>query len=107
MGSGTTYDKVSWHFPDGKNCPSLEAAKVHFDVVMRWLESQNLLSPEGREAIEIGIDSDFSLTSYMLTDTGNQLLVACYAEWVRTIQYGARPSVKLLEDCLRKVQGND
>ncbi len=106
MGSGTTYDKVSWHFPDGKNCPSLEAAKVHFDVVMHWLESQNLLSPEGREAIEIGIDSDFSLTSYMLTDTGNQLLVTCYAEWARTIQYGIRPSVRLLESCLWNIQGD-
>ena len=106
MGSGTIYDKVSWHFPEGKNCPSLEAAKVHFDIVMRWLESQELLSPEGREAIEIGIDSDFSLTSYMLTDKGNRLLTTCYAEWARTVQYGIRPSVKLLEDCLRKVQGN-
>ena len=106
MGSVTTYDKVSWHFPDGKHCPSLEAAKIHFDIVMHWLESQNLLSSEGREAIEIGIDSDFSLTSYMITDEGNQLLATCYAEWTRTIQYGTRPSVKLLEDCLRKFQGS-
>ena len=106
MGSGATYDKVSWHFPDGKNCPSLEAAKVHFDVVIRWLESQNLLSSEGREAVEIGIDSDFSLTSYMLTDTGNELLATCYAEWVCTIQYGIRPSVRLLENCLRNIQSN-
>ncbi len=107
MGNGTTYDKVSWHFPDGKNCPSLGAAKVHFDVVMRWLGSQELLSPEGREAIEIGIDSDFSLTSYMLTDTGNKLLAVCYAEWARTIQYGIRPSVRLLEDCLRNIQSSN
>ena len=106
MGSVTTYDKVSWHFPDGKHCPSLEAAKIHFDVVMRWLESQNLLSSEGREAIEIGIDSDFSLTSYMLTDTGNHLLATCYAEWARTIQYGIRPSVRPLENCLRNIQGD-
>ena len=54
-----TYDKVSWHYPEGKNCPSLEAAKMHFDVVMHWLESQNLLSTEGREAMELGIDAEF------------------------------------------------
>lgn len=106
MESGRTYDKVSWHFPDGKNCPNLEAAKVHFYVVMNWLESQRLLSVEGLEAMEIGIDSDFSLTSYMLTGKGNELLATCYADWVSTVQYGTQPSVKLLEDSLRKV-GSD
>ena len=99
----TTYDKVSWHFPDGENCPSLEAAKVHFDVLMDWLESQHLLSEEGREAMEIGIDSDFSLTSYMLTDRGNRLLTACYVEWARTVRYGVPPSMNVLEDCLHQL----
>ena len=107
MGSGTTYDEVSWHFPDGKNCPSLEAAKVHFDVVMRWLESQHLLSAEGREAMKSGIDSDFSLTSHMLTDKGEQILATCYAEWASTVHYGTRPSVSLLEDCLRRVESGN
>ena len=107
MESGATYDKVSWHFPDGTNCPSLEAAKVHFDVVMRWLESRNLLSAEGREAMQIGIDSDFSLTSYMLTDKGNQLLATCYAEWASTVRYGTQPSVRLLEDCLRRIESGN
>ena len=107
MGIGATYDKVSWHFPDGKNCPSLEAAKVHFDVVMRWLESRNLLSAEGREAMQIGIDSDFSLTSYMLTDKGNQLLTTCYTEWASTVRYGTQPSVRLLEDCLRRIESGN
>ncbi len=107
MGSGTIYDKVSWHFPDGKNCPSLEAAKIHFDIVMRWLESRNLLSAEGREAMQVGIDSDFSLTSYMLTDKGNQLLAMCYAEWASTLQYGTQPSMTLLEDCLRRIESGN
>jgi hypothetical protein len=107
MGNGTTYDKVSWHFPEGKNCPSLEAAKVHLDVVMYWLESEGLLSAEGSEVMEIGIDSDFALTSYMLNDKGNQLLARYYAEWVSTVQYGTRPSVKLLEDRLQKIESGE
>ena len=94
---GVTYDKVSWHFPDGKNCPDLDAAKVHFDVLMRWLESQHLLSEEGQETMEVGIDSDFSLTSHMLTDKGNRLLTACYTEWARTVKYGVRPSMSILD----------
>ena len=97
----TTYDKVSWHFPDGKNCPSLDAAKVHFDVLMRWLESRHLLSEEGQEAMGVGIDSDFSLTSYMLTDKGNRLLMACYTEWASTVKYGVPPSMSILDDRLR------
>lgn len=97
----TTYDKVSWHFPDGNGCPSLEAAQVHFDVLMSWLQSQYLLSEEGQEAMEFGIDSDFSLTSYMLTDRGNRLLTARYAEWVSAVTYGVRPSMSALEDHLR------
>ena len=97
----TTYDKVSWHFPDGKSCRNLEAAQIHFDALMSWLQSQYLLSEEGREVMEFGVDSDFSLTSYMLTDMGNRLLTACYAEWVSTVTYGVRPSMGSLEDYLR------
>ena len=98
-----TYDKVSWHFPDGKGCPSLEAAKAHFDVLMGWLESQHLLSEEGQEALAVGVDADFSITSYMLTNTGNRLLTTCYAEWASTAMYGVRPSMSVLEDCLRRL----
>ena len=97
---GVTYDKVSWHFPDGKNCPDLDSAKVHFDVLMGWLESRGLLSEEGQEAIDVGVDSDFAITSHMLTDKGNRLLKICYAEWTRTVRYGVRPSMNILDDCL-------
>lgn len=79
----------------------MEATKVHFDVLMDWLQSWHLLSAEGQEAMEIGIDSDFSLTSYMLTNKGNQLLTACYAEWASTVKYGMVPSMSVLEDRLR------
>lgn len=100
-----TYDKVSWHFPDGENCPSLKAAKVHFDVLMDWLKSQDLLSEEGQEAMKVGIDSDFAITSHMLTDEGNRLFKICYAEWTRTVRYGVRPSMGLFEDRLNVVIG--
>lgn len=95
-----TYDKVSWHFPDGKNCPNLDAAKVHFDALMHWLKSQDLLSEEGQEAVDAGVDSDFAITSHMLTGKGNRLLKSCYAEWARTVKYGVQPSMSILEDRL-------
>ena len=97
------YDKVSWHFPDGENCPSLEAATVHLCMVMEWLNYQHLLSEEGLEAIEVGVDADFSLTSYMLTDRGNRLLAAYYADWVSTVRYGVQPSMGVLENGLSRL----
>lgn len=102
MGLAETYDKVSWHFPEGKGCPNLGAAKVHLRVVMQWLKDKKLLSSEGREAFESGIDSEFSLTAHMVTAEGNRILGECYALWVRTIQYGQKPSMELLENCLRE-----
>jgi hypothetical protein len=105
MASTKTYDKVAWHFPEGQGCPSLDAAKIHFEVIMRWLESNGLLSEEGREALEVGVDSDFALTSHMLSDTGTRVLARCYSEWVRSVRYGEKPSVAQLDQCLRNIDG--
>jgi hypothetical protein len=102
MGTAKTYDKVRWHFPEGKGCPSVEAAKTHFDVAMKWLNDNGLLSAEGIEAAETGIDSDFALTSHMLTPKGNRVLGRCYSAWAQTIHYGEKPSVELLDKCLRE-----
>lgn len=97
----TIYDKVSWHYPNGKNCPSLEAAKRHFEILMKWLMENNLLSDEGKEAFEAGIDSDFSITSSMLNDKGNKILERCYARWLKSIDYSGNINIKILEDCLK------
>jgi hypothetical protein len=100
VATAKTYDSVRWHFPDGKDCPSLAAAKVHFDVVMKWLQDNRLLSAEGVEARESGIDADFALTGHMLTDRGNRVLGRSYKEWVRSVSYGSKPSVTLLDKAL-------
>lgn len=101
MALAKTYDKVSWHFPEGKGCQSLEAAIIHFTVVMQWLQKKGLLSTEGHEAMQNGIDSEFSLTAYMLTADGVGILDKCYSNWVSSIQYGKVPSTDLLDRCYR------
>ena len=98
-----TYDKVSWHFPDGEKCTDVGVAKIHFKVLMLWLKKQDLLSEEGREAMDAGVDSEFALTSYMLTSKGNRLLENCYADWARTVTYGVEPSMSILEDRLHSL----
>lgn len=100
MGLAKTYDKASWHFPEGKGCPSLEAAKIHFRVITKWLRDNDLLSTEGIEAAESGIDADFALTAHMLTPKGNRVLGRCYGQWVRSVRYGEEPKTELLERCL-------
>ena len=92
-----TYDKVKWHFPDGKNCSSLEAGKLHIEVLMKWLKLHSLLSEYGKEIFEIGVDQDTSITSQMLTQEGRNILDKCYDKWLRTVVYGKKPSTSLLD----------
>lgn len=97
MNKFKVYDKVSWHFPEGKNCPSLEVALNHIEIIMKWLNENNLLSAEGVEMLEIGIDSDFSITSTMLSKNGNEIMSQNYSEWLKTIRYTYAYNFKLLE----------
>lgn len=101
MGTARTYDEVQWHYPDGKGCPGLDAAKIHFRVVTGWLKENGLLSPEGVESVDSGIDSDFALTTHMLTPRGIRILEKCYPQWLRTVHYGETPTTDLLDRCLK------
>lgn len=109
MGETTVYDKVSWHFPEGKSCPSLEAAKAHFKAIMQWLKEHNLLTEEGLDAYEAGIDDDFAITSTMLNDIGNKILREYYSDWLRSIGYKKNidaKDMKLLDEALKENQSS-
>jgi hypothetical protein len=98
------YDKVTWHYPEGKGCPDLKCAKVHFQIIMKWLDKNGLLSSYGKELYSAGVSSDFALTSDMLTDVGKIVLDKCYKKWISTITYGEVPNTKILDDTLKSVQ---
>lgn len=106
MANITVYDKVSWHYPEGKNCPNLEAAKAHFETIMEWLKENSLLSDEGLEIFEIGIDADFSITSSMLNRKGNDVLKKHYSNWLRTVAYSKNIDLKILDDGLREYRSS-
>ena len=91
------YDKVKWHFPEGEGCKSLEDALLHFKVIMNWLYKNNLLSEFGSSLYRTKYGEDFSITSEMLNDRGNQLLSKCYDGWQKTIIYGNEPSTESLD----------
>jgi len=94
------YDKVSWHYPEGKNYSSLEAAKSHFIAIMNWLKENELLSEEGKEICDLGIDSDFSLTSSMLNGKGNDIITKYYSDWLRSFDYTKKPNFNILNNGL-------
>lgn len=95
------YDKVSWHYPEGQKCPSLESAKVHFIAVMMWLKNNNLLSDEGKEILGLGIDADFSILSSMFNTKGNDILKKYYSVWLKSIDYSNKIDLHILDDGLR------
>ena len=91
------YDKVTWHFPEGNKCPSAESAKRQFNAVMRWLSKENLLTDEGKESWSAGVDMDFSITSAMLTDRGNQLFRSRYSQWLNQLDYDKESTMEELD----------
>ncbi len=95
------YDKVSWHYPDGTNCPSLSTAKKHFEVVMEWLQTHGFLSDEGKEIFELGISADFSITSTMLNKEGNLFFGDNYHNWIKTLSYSKAADLNILDDWLK------
>jgi hypothetical protein len=99
------YDKVRWHYPEGKDCPSMEAAKRHMEFTMRFLETNGLLSEDGKDLFSDGrIDDDFALTSEIVTADGDALLSKSYREWLERISYGGPLSTELFENTLREIR---
>lgn len=69
------FDKAQWHIDAGEN--SLEVVDK-FKLVFLFLEKQDLLSEDGKEMLEIGIDSSISLNERMVTERGCIFLENCY-----------------------------
>lgn len=100
------FDKISWHYPEGKNCPSLEIARAHFLAVMKWIQENGLLSDEGEEILDVGISTDFSITSSMLNKKGNDVLKKYYSTWLKTVDYSKSIDFKILDDGLHEYKSS-
>lgn len=77
------FDKAQWHIDAGEDA---EAVVGKFRSVYAFLEKNELLSEDGKELLEFGIDSSISLNEQMVTETGSKFLDKCYDE---VINYGA------------------
>jgi hypothetical protein len=81
------FDKVRWHYPEGKDCPSLKAGKRHIEFMFRLLDQMDMLSNEGRESLAHPLTEDSSLTSEDVTPEGRALLAKHYDKWLESISY--------------------
>ena len=98
----TVYDKVEWHYPEGKGCPDLKTATIHFKAVLDWLDQHDLLTPLGKEIYDLGVDRETSITSDMLTEKGNRIMKRCYDEMTKGLKYGQTPSLDCFNGCLNR-----
>ena len=69
------YDKAQWHIDAGEN-ESIVIAR--FKSVFTFLQKHNLLSDEGIEIYNLGVDDSVSLHERLLTDDGNKVIDRYY-----------------------------
>lgn len=69
------FDKAQWHIDNGENALEVIAK---FREVFSFLNAYNLLSIDGLEIYEFGVDSSISLNERMVTSDGFTFLDKCY-----------------------------
>ena len=92
-------DKAAWHIDAG--VPE-EFVVKHFQTVFCWLVQKDMLSDEGKEELEDGIDSSASLNEDLVTPKALVFLEKCYDEYLRALEevgiYGNDSSKAKLEE---------
>ncbi len=73
------YDKASWHIDAGEPTSRVLA---HFEFIMFWCNQNNLLSDEGEEILELGIDASISIHSRLLNERGNLFMTKYYDTFI-------------------------
>ena len=69
------YDKAQWHI-DADSDPEKVVRKMR--ALLHFLNEKKLLSEEGREILEFGVDSSVSINERMLTKQGNKFMEEIY-----------------------------
>lgn len=75
-------DKAAWQIEGG--VPG-ELVVNHFKTVFLWLEKHDMLSDEGKEELEDGIDDCASLNEELITKDGIEFLESCYDDYLKVI----------------------
>lgn len=71
------FDKAAWHIDAGEDEDEVLAK---FKAVMEFLHQKGLLSEEGQELWQFGVDDSIALTEEMVTQKGAEFLKRHYDE---------------------------
>lgn len=84
--SAEVYDHVNWHYPDQEE--DLEKAGGHIVHILNWLYEHGFLTAKGREAYNIVVTQPgaMRISSDMLNDDGNIIMMNYYEKWLDTIK---------------------
>ena len=74
------YDKAAWHIDAGM---SEESVIKRLKDVFEFLSSNDMLSEEGKEEFDSGIDNSCSLNERTVNSKGNQFLKQYYDEVIK------------------------
>ncbi len=90
-------DKAGWQIDGG--IPS-ELVVEHFRIMFQWLKLHDMLTEEGLEELDDGIDEEASINDELVNSNGIKFLQECYDNFLNIIAkdlYGKKDSDKILE----------
>ena len=77
------YDKVAWQLDGGQE---EDLVISHFKFIMKWCHDVGILSKDGEELYELGVDDSCSLHERMFTEKGKMFMEKFYNSIANTIE---------------------
>ena len=96
-------DKASWQIDGGIEN---ETVVAHFKKIFKWLASKKLLTAEGQEILELGIDKSISIHERMVTPEALTFLKVNYDDYLKQCPYGTDLGASMLDAIYCKVTNN-
>ena len=90
------YDKAQWHIDAGENS---KAVIDKLKVVLEFLDKEGMLTSEGKEIMDLGVDSSISIHERMLTEKGINFMESNYD---KLINLSAKNIIVALEQAMNK-----
>ena len=87
-------DKAIWQIDAGV---SESAVLRHFETIFLWLDSKGMLTADGKEDLEFGIDDRISLNDRAIHTLAFDFLESNYDAYLSAVEYGNDEGGKVLE----------
>lgn len=89
------FDKAKWQIDGGID----EAVVIaHFQIIFNWLHENHLLSKNGEQSYEFGIDEDTSLSENDVTLEAANFLKLYYDNYISMVAYGANEDIGIFSE---------